>query len=187
MSVWGLLKAFLKYHNALLDALNGKECLYRLHLKRFYLSRELKPHLIPSLPFPMKSFLSKNPLILDLCKSTIKCMGAKVPMLIIDNKSVLNVCLFRTTLKVVLDLETIIPSPLTVKAYDNTSRSSYSNKSSRNHVLSSSLDPAICLIAFTKTWLLPMLPSNTKSSLDTLKGCGKCLGYQPLNSMEMER
>ena len=31
-------------------------------------------------------------------------------------------------------------------------------------------------------WLLPMLPSNTKNSLDTLKGCGKRLGYQSLNA-----
>ena len=65
--------------------------------------------------------------------------------------------------------------------------SSYSNKASRNHVLSSSTEPTIRLIASAKAWLLPMLPSNTKSSLDTLKRCGKCLGYQPLNSMEMER
>ena len=63
----------------------------------------------------------------------------------------------------------------------------YSNKASRNHVLSSSLDPAIHLIASAKSWLLLMLPSSIKSSLDTLKGCGKCLGYQPLNGMEMER
>ena len=65
--------------------------------------------------------------------------------------------------------------------------SSYSNKASRNDVLSSSPDPAICSIASAKAWLLPMLPSSTKSSLVTLKGCGKCLGYQPLNGMEMER
>ena len=65
--------------------------------------------------------------------------------------------------------------------------SSYSNKASQNCVLSSFPDPAIRLIASTKAWLLPMLPSNTKSSLDTLKRCGKCLGYQPLNGMEMER
>ena len=65
--------------------------------------------------------------------------------------------------------------------------SSYSNSASRNHVLPSSLDPAISSIASTKARLLPMLPSSTKSSLNTLKGCGKCLGYQPLNGMEMER
>ena len=65
--------------------------------------------------------------------------------------------------------------------------SSYSDKASQNRVLSSSPDPAIHLIAFAKSWLLSMLPNSTKSSLDTLKGCGKCLGYQPLNGMEMER
>ena len=64
---------------------------------------------------------------------------------------------------------------------------SYSNKSSWNHVLSSSLDLAICPIASAKAWLLPMLPSSTKASLNTLKMCGKYLDYQPLNGMEMER
>ena len=67
------------------------------------------------------------------------------------------------------------------------SLSSYSNKASRNRVLSSFLDLVICLIASAKAWLLPMLVSSTKSSLDTLKGCGKCLDYQPLNGMEIER
>ena len=65
--------------------------------------------------------------------------------------------------------------------------SSYSNKTSQNRVLSSFPDPAIHLIASAKSRLLPMLPSSTKSSLDTLKRCGKCLDYQPLNGMEMER
>ena len=65
--------------------------------------------------------------------------------------------------------------------------SSYSNNAFQNRVLSSSPDPAIRLIASAKSWLLPMLPSSTKTSLDTLKGCGKCLGYQPFNGMEMER
>ena len=65
--------------------------------------------------------------------------------------------------------------------------SSYSNKASRNCVLSSSLNPAIHLVASAKTWLLPIFPNGTKSSLDTLKGSGKCLGYQPLNGMEMKR
>ena len=65
--------------------------------------------------------------------------------------------------------------------------SSYSNKASRNRVLSSSSDPTIHPIASAKSWPLPMLPSSTKSSLDTLKGCDKCLGYQPFNGIKMER
>ena len=42
--------------------------------------------------------------------------------MLIDNGSALNICPFRTALTIVLDVETIIPSPLTVKAYENTSR-----------------------------------------------------------------
>ena len=49
-------------------------------------------------------------------------MGTKVLVVLIDNGSALNVYLFRTTLTISLDMETIIPSPLTAKAYDNTSR-----------------------------------------------------------------
>ena len=43
-------------------------------------------------------------------------------MVLMDNGPTLNVCPFRTTLTIGLDVETIIPSPLTVRAYDNTSR-----------------------------------------------------------------
>ena len=32
-----------------------------------------------------------------------------------------------------------------------------------------------------------MLPSSTETSLYTQDGCGKCLGYQPLKDLEMER
>ena len=65
--------------------------------------------------------------------------------------------------------------------------SSYSNKASRNHFLSSSPESTIHPIASTKAWLLPMLPRGTKTSLNTLKGCGKCLGYRPIKCTEMER
>ena len=36
-------------------------------------------------------------------------------------------------------------------------------------------------------WLLPMLPNSTKTSLYTQIGCGKCLNYQPLRDLDMER
>ena len=49
-------------------------------------------------------------------------MGAKVPMVLIDNKSTLNICPFRIAFKIGLDVEKIIPSSLTVRAYNNTSR-----------------------------------------------------------------
>ena len=48
-------------------------------------------------------------------------MGAKVPMVLIDSGSALNVCPFRTSLIVGLEMETIIPYPFIRRAYDNTS------------------------------------------------------------------
>ena len=49
-------------------------------------------------------------------------MGAKVPMDLIDIGSTLNVFHFRISLTVGIKMETIIPSPLTIRAYDNTLR-----------------------------------------------------------------
>ena len=49
--------------------------------------------------------------------------------------------------------------------------SSYSNKASRNCILSSSPNPATSSMFIYHPWFLPMLPNNTKTSLDTLKGC----------------
>ena len=42
--------------------------------------------------------------------------------MVLDNGSALNVCPFRTTFTIGLDMETIILSPLTIRAYGNTSR-----------------------------------------------------------------
>ena len=41
------------------------------------------------------------------------------PMVLIDNGSALNVRPFRAALKIGLNVKTIIPTPLTVRAYDN--------------------------------------------------------------------
>ena len=64
----------------------------------------------------MRTFLPKEPFILDLYKSPLSAW------VLIDNGFALNVCLLRTALIISLDMETIIPSLLTVRAYDNTSR-----------------------------------------------------------------
>ena len=68
-----------------------------------------------SLTFSDEDFPSKGITHTRSLQITIKCMGAKVSMVLIDNGSALNVCSFRIALKIGLDMETIIPSPLTVK------------------------------------------------------------------------
>ena len=65
--------------------------------------------------------------------------------------------------------------------------SAYSNKVTRNVSYLTLRIPQQAPCCICHTWLLPMLPSSTKISLNTLKGCDKCLGYQPLNGLEMER
>ena len=82
---------------------------------------------VKALSHPFLTFLDEEPspegaIHTRPLQITIECIGAKVPMVLIDNKSALNVCPFRTALKINLDVETIIPSPLTIKAYDNTLR-----------------------------------------------------------------
>ena len=57
--------------------------------------------------------------------------------------------------------------------------SSYSNKASRN-MSCLALHVAFAILVFFQCF-----PAAPKTSLDTLKGCGKCLCYQPLNGMEM--
>ena len=49
-------------------------------------------------------------------------MGAKFPMVLINNGFALNVCPLRTALTVGLYMETITPSPMTIRAYNNTLR-----------------------------------------------------------------
>ena len=122
MSVWGLLMASQKHHKAFLDALNGKEVPIETTPQEVLSLMGVKGSSHPLLVFsdedlPLEGATHTRPL-----QITIECMGAKVPMVLIDNGFALNVCPFRTDLTVSLDMETIIPSPLYVKAYDNTSR-----------------------------------------------------------------
>ncbi|KAL0008469.1 hypothetical protein SO802_009971 [Lithocarpus litseifolius] len=46
---------------------------------------------------------------------TSKCIGVKVPMVLIDNKSTFNVCPFKTAFKIGLDMETNHPFPFDCK------------------------------------------------------------------------
>ena len=122
VSVWGLLMSSQKHHKTLFDALNGKE-----------IPIETTPQVVLSLmgvegssdlflafsdeDLPPEGSTHTRPL-----QITIECMDAKVPIVLIDNGSALNVCPFRTIFNIGLDMETITPSPLTVRAYDYTSR-----------------------------------------------------------------
>ena len=111
-----------KHRKALLDALNGKKVPTETTPQELLSLMGVEGSSHPLLAFsdenlPLEGATHARPL-----QITIECMGDKVPMVLIDNGSALNVCHFRTALLISLDMETIIPSLLTVRAYNNLSR-----------------------------------------------------------------
>ena len=122
VSVWGLLMASQKHRKVLLDALNGKEVPIEITSQEVLSFIGVKGSSNPLLAFSDEDLPPKGATYTRPLEITIKCMVAKVPIVLIDNGSAFNVCPFWTTLTIGLDMETIIPSPLTVRAYDNTSR-----------------------------------------------------------------
>jgi len=98
-----------KHYSALLVALNGNEVPIETTSQEVLSLMGFEAPSHPLLAFsnkelPIEGATNTRPLQIN-----IECMGAKVPMVLINNGFALNV-------------ETIIPSPLTVRAYDNTSR-----------------------------------------------------------------
>ena len=122
MSVWGLLMASQKYRKALLDALNGKEIPIETTPQKVLSLMGVEGSSHPLLAFSDEDLPPEGATHTRPLQITIECMGAKVSMVLIDNGSALNVCPFRIALTIGLDIEIIIPSPLTVRAYGNTSR-----------------------------------------------------------------
>ena len=111
-----------KHHKVFLDALNEKEVPIETTPQEVLSLMGVEGSSHPFLFFfyeylPLEGVTHTRPL-----QIIIECIGAKVPMVLIDNGSTLNVCPFRTLLTIGLNMETIIPSPLNVRAYDNTSR-----------------------------------------------------------------
>ena len=114
--------ASYKHRSAFLDALNGKEVPIETTPQEvlFLMGVEAPSH--PLLAFSNEELPPEGAIHTRPLQITIKCMGAKVPMVLIDNGSALNVCPSRTAITIGLDVEPIIPFPLTIGAYENTSR-----------------------------------------------------------------
>ena len=113
---------FHKYHSALLDPLNGKEVSIETTPLEVLSLMGVEAPSYPLLAFSDEELPLEGATYTRLLQITIECMCVKVPMVFIDNGSALNVCPFRIAFTIGLDMETIIPSPLKVRAYNNTSR-----------------------------------------------------------------
>ena len=105
-----------------LNALNGKEVPIETTPQEVLSLIGVEGSSHPLLAFSDEDLPSKGATHTRPLQITIECMGSKVPVVLINNGSALNVCPFRTALTIGLDMETIILSPLTIRAYDNTSR-----------------------------------------------------------------
>ena len=114
--------AFHKHRSALLDALNGKEVPIETTLQEVLSLMGVEAPSHPLLAFFDEELLPEVAIHTRPLQITIECISAKVPMVLIDNGSSLNVCPFRIVFTIGLDAETIIPSLLTIRAYNNTSR-----------------------------------------------------------------
>ena len=121
-SMWGLLMASQKHRKAPLDVLNGKELPIETTPQEVLSLMGVEGSSHPFLSFSDEDLPPEGASHTRPLQITVECMGAKVPMVLINNEFALNVCPFRTALTVGLHMDTIIPPPLTVRAYDNTSR-----------------------------------------------------------------
>ena len=108
--------------SALLTALNGKEVPIETTSQEVLSLIGVEAPSHPFLAFSNEELHLKGASHIRPLQIIVECMDAKVPMVLINNGSALNVCPFRVALTIGLDVETIIPSPLTFRAYDNTSR-----------------------------------------------------------------
>ena len=111
-----------KRRSALLNALNGKEVPIETTSQEVLSLIGVEAPSHPFLAFSNEELHLKGATHTRPLQIIVECMDAKVPMVLINSGSALNVCPFRISLTIGLDVETIIPSPLTFRAYDNTSR-----------------------------------------------------------------
>ena len=120
--MWGLLMASQKHCKALLDALNGKGVPIETIPQEVLFLMGVEGSLHPFLTFSDEDLPPKGATHARPLQITTECMGAKVPMVLINNGPALNVCPFRTAFTIGLYMETIIPSPWTVRTHNNTLR-----------------------------------------------------------------
>ena len=111
-----------KHCSVLLDALNGREVPIETTPQEVLSLMGVEASSHPFVVFSNKEFPPEEATHTRPLQITIECMGARVPMVLIDNGSALNVCPFRSALTIDLDVKMIIPFLLTVRAYDNTLR-----------------------------------------------------------------
>ena len=95
--------ASYKHRSAFLDALNGKEVPIETTPQEVisFMGVEAPSHHL--LAFSNEELPPKRATHTRPLQITVECMGAKVPIILIDNGFALNVCPFRTAFTIGLD------------------------------------------------------------------------------------
>jgi hypothetical protein len=121
ISIWGLIMASQKHRDAILEALAGKEVPMDTTpeqvLSIMGVSTDEFAIIFTTKDLPPEGGDHNRALYV-----TIDCLGSKVPNVLVDNGSSINVCPMRTATKIGLTKGQLSPSSLTVQAYDESIR-----------------------------------------------------------------
>ena len=121
ISLWGLLMASYKYRQNLTDLLNQIQVTttttsQNLNAMIGSINREL------TVSYSDKDLTKKGKHHNDPLHITVDSIGKRIPMVLIDDGSVLNVCPLKTASCLGLSIEDFVPTNQHVKAYDNSRR-----------------------------------------------------------------
>ena len=120
-SVWGLLMASPKHRDAILGALAEKEVPMTTSPKEV-LSIMGVENVGAIISFTDKDLPPDGASHNRAFYITVKCLKVKVPRVLVDNRSALNVFPLKTATTLGIKREQFSPSSLTIRAYDNSSR-----------------------------------------------------------------
>ena len=121
ISLWGLLMALYKHRQNLVDLLNQIQVpttitSQDLNAMIGSINREL------TISYSDKDLTKKGKHHNDLLHITVDSMGKRIPMVLVDDGSALNVCPLKTASCLGLSIEDFVPTDQHVRAYDNSRR-----------------------------------------------------------------
>ena len=116
ISIWGLIMASQKHRDAILEALAGKEVPIDTTPKQILsimgMTSDESAIIFITEDLPPEGGDHNRALYV-----TVDCMGSKVPKVLVDNGSSINICLMCIAVKIRLTNGQLTPSSLTVRAF----------------------------------------------------------------------
>lgn len=120
ISIWGLLISSQKHRRPFLEGLTRKEVPVETSPMQVLSLLVVDQVAKTVVTFSNEDLPSKGNKHNRALHVTLECKRLKVPVVLIDDGSALNVCPLRTADKLGITKENLTPSSLTVKAYNNT-------------------------------------------------------------------